>query len=290
MTAGWRKDIASWRIGKHLYLSVPFTWLLPQAHKVAEAYTTGPVHAGGPAVSLMPDYLADVAEVGGVSPIPPLSVHNPLATFTTRGCPNACKFCAVPRIEGDLVELAEWEPRPLVCDNNLLAASKRHFDRVIDRLKSLPFVDFNQGLDCRLFRPHHARRLGELKEAKIRFAFDSLEQESRLKGALDLARLHGLKDFGVYVLIGFGDTQEEALYRLEKVREWGVRPNPMRYQPLDCIKKNSHPLPTGWTEYEMLRTMQYFGRLRWLEHIPFSEYQYHAGESGQADLFGKEAA
>ena len=134
-----------------MYLSVPFTWLLPEARAAAVAYS-GPVRVGsGPAVDLMPDYLADVAQVGGESPIPPLAIHNPLATFTTRGCPNRCPFCAVPLIEGDLRELEDWPVRPIICDNNLLAASLKHFDKVIDRLKTLPWVDFNQGLEARRF-------------------------------------------------------------------------------------------------------------------------------------------
>lgn len=42
------------------------------------------MRAGGPAVSLMPEMLADVAELGGE--VDALPRHNPMATFTTRGC------------------------------------------------------------------------------------------------------------------------------------------------------------------------------------------------------------
>lgn len=63
----WRKDVASWRMGKALYLSVPFTWLLPKARQQAQEHK-GPVFAGGPAVDLMPDVLADVADIGGGVP------------------------------------------------------------------------------------------------------------------------------------------------------------------------------------------------------------------------------
>lgn len=53
---GWAKDVTSWRLGHTLYLSVPFTWLLPQARKLALAHRRkGPVLAGGPAVRLLPD-------------------------------------------------------------------------------------------------------------------------------------------------------------------------------------------------------------------------------------------
>ena len=267
----WTKDIAKWEIGRILYLSVPFTWLLPAARSAAQAHP-GPVQAGGPAVQLMPDFLAGIAVVNQPCPVEPLAFHNPFATFTSRGCPNSCPYCAVPQLEGGLVELREWRPAPIICDNNFLASSRKHFDRVIDRLKSFPGVDFNQGLEARLLKPHHARRLAELKKPKIRFAFDRLAEESEVFKAIQLCRRQGLTDFGVYVLIGFQDTPDEALYRLKKVQEWGIRPNPMRYQPLDSLVKNEYIAP-GWTDQQLKNMMRYYSRLRYIEHIPYSDYR-----------------
>lgn len=277
ITGGWIKNIAQWQIGKSLYLSVPFTWLLAKALKLAQAHR-GPVFAGGPAVSLLPDYLAGAASIGEPCPVSPMVFHNPLASYTSKGCPNRCGFCAIPRIEGDFQELTDWRPAPIICDNNLLAASKRHFDRVIDRLKPLPFVDFNQGLEARRLKPHHVRRLAELQKVKIRFAFDSLNAEKDVFEAITLCRKHGFKDFGVYVLIGFKDTPADAHYRLEKVREWGIRTSPMRFQPLDALSKNSFVGP-GWSERLLKDTMRYYSRLIWLGHISFHEYMGWSAEA-----------
>jgi hypothetical protein len=284
---GWSKAIVSWTIGKVLYLSVPFTWLLPEARRLAEAHRKGPVVAGGPAVKLMPEQIAGLARLDEKSPIPPLSIVNPLATFTTRGCPNGCGFCAVPRLEGGFRELATWEPRPIICDNNLLAASHRHFRRVIDRLRPLPWVDFNQGLDARLFKPYHARQIAGLKSVKVRFSFDHIRHAAAVADAVALCRKNGLTDIGIYVLVGFRDTPADALSRLELVRSWGVRPNPMRYQPLDAQVKNGFLAP-GWAEEEMLRLMHYWSRLCWLEHIPYGDFVYHSdppGRHAQEPLF-----
>lgn len=274
----WRKGVASWRIGPNLYLSVPFTWLLPQARQMARKHK-GRVFAGGPAVDLMPDYLIDVAILDEPSPVPPILFHNPLATFTTRGCPRRCAYCAVPRIEGPFRELADWPVRPVVCDNNLLAASRKHFDTVIDGLKVFPYVDFNQGLDAKLFKPHCARRIAELRSVKVRFAFDCLANEAAVADAIALARKHGLRNLGCYVLIGYQGSRDAALYRLEKVRSWGLRPNPMRYQPLDALEKNSYVAP-GWTEKELRRMMQYYSRLRWYEHIPYADFDRRTSKHG----------
>ncbi len=275
----WLKDIAQWHIGNTLYLSVPFTWLLPEARRLILAYKTAfsrdHVQVGGPAVQLMPDYLADLTDIAAVNqpcPVEPLLFHNPLATFTTRGCPNCCGFCAVPRLEGEFRELTDFRPAPIVCDNNLLAASQAHFDRVIDRLKAMPFVDFNQGLEARLLKPHHARRLAELRQVKIRFAFDHVGNESAVADAIALCRAHGLKDFGVYVLIGFRDMPDDALYRLEKIRSWKIKTAPMRYQPLDALEKNSYVAP-GWTDRKLKDVMHFYYRERFYGDMPFTQYQ-----------------
>jgi hypothetical protein len=264
----WLKDIAAWRMGRTLYLSVPFSWKIPQAQALARRHK-GPVVAGGPAVDLNPGCLPTGELPGDVRP---LDFHNPLATFTSRGCVNRCSFCAVSKIEGELHELDNWPVRPIVCDNNLLACSRRHFDRVIDRLRPLEGVDFNQGLDARRFTPHHARRIAELKAAKVRFAFDNIKEETTIADAFALAKKHGVKNIQCYVLIGYCDTPDDAKYRLEKVREWGGLPNPMRYQPLDATQKNSF-VGSNWSEGLLRDYMRYYSRLNYLGWLPFTEYK-----------------
>jgi len=277
----WKKGIASWSVGKTLYLSVPFTWLLPEAENMARQHK-GKVIAGGPAVKLLGAPWAD--ETPDSVPYDTLSFHNPLATFTTRGCPNYCPFCAVPRIEGKFRELDTWKPAPIVCDNNLLAASPEHFRRVIESVSCFPYVDFNQGLDARLFDVEHARLISSLHHAKVRFSFDHRASENTVHAAIDLARFFKLKDLGVYVLIGYNDTPEDALYRLEKVRSWGIFPNPMRYQPLDALVKNSYVAPY-WTEKELKDVIRYFSRLAFVNGIPFENYDYHKRDERQETLW-----
>jgi hypothetical protein len=200
----------------------------------------------------------------------PLELHNPDAVFTTRGCPNNCGFCMVKRLEPDYYEIPNFIPKSCVCDNNFTAASKKHQERAVDKLKTLPFVDFNQGMEAKLFTPGLADLLGNLK-CKIRFAFDHVNYEKYVKEAIDLCKKKTSKNIGVYVLIGYNDTPEDALYRLEKVRSWGIRPNPMRFQPLDAIKKNAYVSP-NWDEAELRKMMRYYSILHWVEHIPYAEY------------------
>jgi NADPH-dependent glutamate synthase beta subunit-like oxidoreductase len=75
----------------------------------------------------------------------------------------------------------------------------------------------------------------------------------------------------VYVLIGFNDTPADALYRLRTVRGLGVKPSPMRYQPLDSQRRNQH-VGEHWTHRELTRYMRYWSNLRFVEAVPFEEW------------------
>ena len=266
---GWSRGIRWWKANRTLYLSVVFTWDLDRAAQLASQHK-GRVVAGGPAIKLCGASWAD--ETPDETPYDVLAMHNPLATFTTRGCPNRCAFCAVPKLEGDFRELQSWKRCPLVCDNNLTAASHRHFARVIESLRAFPAVDFNQGLEARRFTSWHAGEIAKLHHPRVRFAFDRPNDEAAVADAISTARAAGLRDFGVYVLFGVRDTPDEALYRLEKVREWGIRPNPMRYQPLDASQRNEYVAP-GWNERLLRDVMRYYAKLRWLEHLTFKQYR-----------------
>ena len=257
----WRKGIASWVDSKGtLYLSVPFTWLVDEANKIAKSWH-GEVRIGGSGL-MRPN------ECEGYEPI---LFHNACATFTTRGCVNSCGFCAVPKLEGDLREIRDFRPAPVICDNNFLAASKKHIRRAIDKLKVFPFVDFNQGLEASLFTPEKADMLGELN-CHVRFAFDHSNMAGKVKDAIDLCRRRTTDKIGVYCLIGYNDTPEDAKGRLELIRSWGALPNPMRYQPLNAEKKDKEVHP-DWTDRELKNMMRYYSKLNWLGHIPYSEYK-----------------
>ncbi len=264
----WPKDIVTWRVGDTVYLSVVFSWQMAEAEEIARAHK-GRVVAGGPAVSFGG---APWAETPGGCEYDVLGFHNPCATFTTRGCPNKCPYCIVPKTEGGFRELDSWKPAPLICDNNLLACSESHFTKVIDSLRPFPACDFNQGLDARLFTKWHAEQIATLRKPKVRFAIDRAGDEYIVADTIATARAAGLRDFGVYVLIGYEGTPLEALGRLELVRSWGIRPNPMRYQPLDATAKNAYVAP-GWTEAQLRRMVAYYSRLRWREHIPYAEFR-----------------
>lgn len=272
----WSGGLVDWIEGDTAFISVVFSWQLQQAYQRAvwlksQGYR---VRAGGPAVIMQPEYLSSVAEIGGE--VDALSHHNPEATFTSRGCIRNCSFCLVPKIEGGIKELSdsEWQPKRIICDNNLLATSEKHFNHVIDRINHIEGVDFNQGLDARILTEQHTKRLAELKKATIRLAWDNTKIEQLFLSAFEKLINAGISTsrIYVYVLIGYKDTPGDALYRLEKVKELGALPNPMRYQPLLAKRKNEY-VGENWTERELRDYMRYWARQKWLRPVPFSDYR-----------------
>lgn len=301
----WAKSWITWRdeTTGRLCLSVPFTWHLPSARAFCLAQPGEAILAGGPAVSLMPDYLAECAEihVGSTEQfaVPPLSRANRYATRTTLGCPNACAFCGVRTIEGQYRELDDWIPQPIVCDSNLLAASDAHFNRVIDRLKMLGDVtiDFNQGLDAALLTQMRADRLAEL-DFRPRFAWDRAEDEGPVFAAIEMLENAGIRcrsgstrNIGdarcsVYCLVGFDETAEEAQYRLETLRSQRIGTVAMRYQPLDALQRNAY-CPPQWDQRLLLDFVRFWNRQRYFGGLSFEEYR--AGEQHQDRLLDVEA-
>jgi hypothetical protein len=287
----WSGGLIDWIEGDTAYMSVVFSWQLDKAYMRAIYLQSSGYHVkvGGPAVMNNPSMFTAFDLTGAPDA---LARHNPDATFTSRGCIRNCSFCAVPKIEGHLVELSDWKVKPIICDNNLLACSNKHFDKVIDRLleHKIAGIDFNQGLDARLLTDHHASRLSELpRDTIIRLAWDNLKTETKYREAFDRLVSRGIKrqQIRVYVLIGYKDTPEDARYRLDTVREMGALPNPMRYQPLNAKRKNSY-IANSWT-YDLLgKYMRYYSRLNYMGGFTFDEYKHHgkpiATSKGQRSL------
>ncbi len=268
--AEWPKDITEWHVGRTGYLSIPFTWLLPKARERVQQRDmfTDRWVLGGPAVRLMPDYPLGGAEVrdfaSGV-----LQRINPQATRTTTGCVRNCRFCGVRRIEGDFRELPDWPDLPILCDNNLLAASPEHFDRVIDRLIVHGWADFNQGLDARLLTVYHAERIAEIKKPVARLALDNDHDRGVWADAVERLRGAGLAVSKIrsYVLCGFQGSLDEDWERCRFVESLGVMALPMWFHELDALIPNSVTAKQqrmGWTNRKRRELMCWYYQHRTL--------------------------
>jgi hypothetical protein len=265
----WPKSFLEWRDGDDLCISVPFTFDLPAVRtRVTQLTFDKPkrIRVGGPAVKLMPSYLADLPmEIGGDYP-GVLQRFVPTATRTTTGCLRKCPFCAVPKVEGDFMELADWPDGNVVCDNNILRASQAHFDRVCDRLAKWGECDFNQGLDCRLLTHYHAERLYRIN-AVCRLALDNPKTMAAWDFAFERLRKAGVtkKNIMSYALVGFDSDPSEAWTRCKWIEAHGVKALPMWFHALDTLNKNAvtqKQAGLGWNDKERTEIMGYFYKHR----------------------------
>ena len=269
----WPKRPVYWTENKTLYISVPFTWNLPEVRSkiLQKSFFYNKVIVGGPAIQLLPNYLADIEYVEIRDYYPNvLQKINPLATRTTLGCVRKCKFCGIGqgKIEGEgFKELSDWPDLPIICDNNLLACSQVHFDKVMDRLEKWDVVDFNQGLDARLLTDYHAERLARLKKAIIRLALDSMRYAEKWESALEKLLKAGIPKSRIrtYALIAFDSDPTEAWNRCEWIEQHGVMALPMWFHELDALEWNAvteKQRELGWNEKERTKIMGWYYKHR----------------------------
>jgi hypothetical protein len=182
--------------------------------------------------------------------------------FLTRGCPNRCPWCVVPRKEGkirpymDCDEIAIEGRRKLVLmDNNILAAGDyavSQLEKIIERGYR---VDFNQALDARLVDDRFARLLAQVRwiDRRIRFGCDTHAQIAECERAISMINGYGYRgEFFLYTMIG-GKSDFRESY--ERTHYWWLRNHECREKHLPNIypyaqpyrdPDNPHNYPPQW--------------------------------------------
>jgi hypothetical protein len=205
-------------------VSVAFTWDIPLAEKLAQAWrAVAPVSIGGPAYNDR-----------GAEFTPGLYLRRGY-TITSRGCPNSCWFCNVWRSEGRNIRELEVKDGWILQDNNILACSLAHQEKVYNMLlRQRQRPSFTGGMEAARFTSWHAEWLAKLKPRVVFFAYDTPNDYEPLVNAASLLDSAGLlrgHKIACFVLIGFpGDTLAEAEARLTKVVGLGFFPQSMLFR------------------------------------------------------------
>ncbi len=207
-----------------VHVSVTFTWDMPRAEQLADAWSAiAPVLIGGPATGMRgEDFTAGMYLKKGY-------------VITSRGCPNHCWFCSVPKREGDIRELPimqGWN----VLDDNLLACSDYHIGAVFKMLSNQKHsIEFTGGLEAARLNDWHVKLLASVKPKQMFFAYDTPDDYEPLRLAVSklfdagfTAASHAIR---AYVLIGYPrDTFEAAEHRLKQCLNLGVMPMAMLWR------------------------------------------------------------
>ena len=190
----------------------------------------------------------------------PLIPKNYAYGFLTRGCPNKCPWCVVPRKEGnirpymDVDQIAiEGRYKLVLMDNNFLAAgdyAKEQLQKIIDRKYR---VDFNQALDARLVTDDFARLLAKVKwldKGCIRFGCDTDKQIEDCERAMEMINGYGFKgQYFLYTMLNdnFQESYDRVDYWWEKLQDQRMthkgRPVYAYAQPYRNPDNASRPIP-----------------------------------------------
>lgn len=191
--------------------------------------------------------------------------------YLTRGCPNHCRWCVVPKKEGEIRPYRRWQDivrtdtdKLVLMDNNILACSYG-----IEQLESLIGsgyrIDLNQGMDARLVDDRIAGILSRLKWIRfIRFSCDQKSQIEPIKRTIDLLGKHGVKPYRIFIYMLVTNDIDDASDRVEALKIYkginlyaqaernerlGIMPNEMqlefqqRYMYGGCYRTET------WKEY-----------------------------------------
>lgn len=104
------------------------------------------------------------------------------------------------------------------------------------------YIDFNQGVDARLFTEEIVSLLAQVPVRPLRIAFDDVKTEKAYTKALKMSVEHGIKDFSNYLLYNFKEHPIDLYHRMRvnvdlcEELNVSIYSFPMKYHPI----RNEH--------------------------------------------------
>ena len=211
-------DVPGLFIPEHdeVHVVVVFTWEIEQGEWLYQAWkarTDKPVKIGGPAFNdpCLGDFVPGLYLAPGV-------------TITSRGCVNACRWCFVPKREGRLREIKNFAVGNIVQDNNFLACSREHKQRVYDMLKTQRKVSFRGGLESEFLTDWDVEQMRGLRIFDLWLACDSRARIKPFLEACEKLRKAGFSQNKIRCYALIGDDIDENEDRLQTIFKAGALP------------------------------------------------------------------
>ena len=205
------------------------------------------IRRGGPGYSMD----ADIGIDGFDSIMPDYSLYNcdyAIGRFT-RGCPNGCPWCVVPKMDGhevrhvaDLRDFWDGQENVRLLDDNIMADGDE-FCRDCEQLHEARVNVVWDALDIRLVNDDTARAIHGVRMKKgkyLHFAWDSHAQDDAVPTGIATLKRNGVLPYRLmfYILVGFNDDREYDMYRIKTVHSLGAHPFVMPFDKTDRYQKD----------------------------------------------------
>ncbi len=197
--------------------------------------------------------------------------------YITRGCPNNCRWCVVPRKEGKIRPYRTWQDlvrndtdKLVLMDNNILAC-EYGISQIESMVGSGYRIDLNQGMDARIVNDRIAGILSRLKWIRfIRFSCDQKAQIDPIRKTIGLLEKYGVKPYKIFIYLLVTEDLKDAAERVEALKVYrginlyaqaernerlGIMPNvaqlefQQRYVYGGCYRKET------WSQYCQKRNL-----------------------------------
>ena len=145
--------------------------------------------------------------------------------YITRGCPNNCRWCIVPKKEGKIRPYRTWEQivrkdtdKLVLMDNNILSC-EYGINQLESMIGSGYRIDLNQGMDARLVEDRIANILSKLEWIRfIRFSCDQKSQIEPINRTIDLLGKYGVRPYRVFIYLLVTKDIQDASERVEALK------------------------------------------------------------------------
>jgi hypothetical protein len=279
--APWIKGVAHWRDGETAFISVAFTWRLPEVRQFVDYYRAigcTRVRLGGPGTFTMRKYIAEHLsdlEFGGSIP-DAIVRHNPMATRASYGCPVGCHFCIVPKMDGKTFTLIDdFTPRPILCDDNLSALPMDFQKHIVSRYvkTETPLIDCNSGFEPKTFNEDIFALWKPIIKGPWRFGFDETTEGEEVRRAFKILKDVSPRKKQVYVMIG-DEPFDLCMDRIETVIGHRGEPYAQPFIKLNSLTKTPR-IRYDWTPQKLQWVQRWTNRHLWRK-TKFKDYDPNA--------------
>ena len=145
--------------------------------------------------------------------------------YITRGCPNNCRWCVVPKKEGKIRPYRGWKEivrqdtdKLVLMDNNILAC-EYGIKQLEGLIGSGYRIDLNQGIDARLVTEQTADILSRLSWIRfIRFSCDQRAQIAPIRRTVELLMERGVRPYRIFIYLLVTSDLADASERVEALK------------------------------------------------------------------------